>query len=61
MPVGPVATANRPEGVTLTVLAQEPHHQSWHLYGATFIDGTHEPDLAMPVIALDAITQIHVW
>jgi hypothetical protein len=56
-----VATAARPDGVTVTVLAREPHHQPWHLYGAAFIDGTQEPDVAMPVIPLDAITHIHVW
>jgi hypothetical protein len=55
-----VATAARPDGVTVTVLAREPHHQPWHLYGAAFIDGTQEPDVAMPVIPLDAITHIHV-
>ena len=51
----------RPDGITLTVLAHEPHHQPWHLYGAALIDGTQEPDVAMPVIPIDAITHIHVW
>ena len=56
-----VASADRPDGVTLTVLAREPHHQPWQLCGAAFIDGTREPDVALPVIPLDTITQIHVW
>ena len=49
------------DGITLTVLAHEPHHQPWHLYGAAFIDSGEEPDVALPVVPLDAITQLHVW
>ena len=56
-----VITPTRPDGITLTVLAHEPHHQPWHLYGAAFIDGGEEPDVALPVVPLDAITQLHVW
>ena len=33
-----VTTPARPDGITLTVLAHEPHHQPWQLYGAAFID-----------------------
>ena len=56
-----VTTPARPDGITLTVLAHEPHHQPWHLDGAAFIDGSEEPAVALPVVPLDAITQIHVW
>lgn len=56
-----VTTPTRPDGITLTVLAHEPHHQPWHLHGAAFIDSGEEPDIALPVVPLDAITQLHVW
>ena len=56
-----VITTEHPDGITLTVTPHDPSHAAWHLYGAAFIDGTTEPDIALPVIALDTIRQIHVW
>ena len=56
-----VITTDHPDSITLTVAAPDPSHQPWHLYGAAFIDGTAEPEIALHVIAVDTIHQIHVW
>ena len=57
-----VTTIDNPDGITLTTVAHEPHHEPWHLYGAAFIDDGHiEPDVALPVIPLTTIRHIHIW
>jgi hypothetical protein len=56
-----VATRDHPDGITLTVADPDPAHQPDRLYGAAFISDGREPDVALPVIAHDAIVHIHIW
>jgi hypothetical protein len=56
-----VTSRDYPDGITLTVADHDPAHQPDRLYGAAFISGGREPDVALPVIAHDAILHLHIW
>ena len=56
-----VTTRDHPDGITLTVADHDPAHQPDQLYGAAFVTEGHEPDVALPVIAHDAIRHLHIW
>ena len=54
-------TRDHPDGITLTVADPDPTHQPDRLYGAAFTTNGREPDVALLVIALDAIHHVHIW
>lgn len=56
-----VTTRDHPDGITLTVADFDPAHHPDRLYGAAFITDGREPDIALPVIAHNAIHHLHIW